>query len=494
MELTPILAELGYNEPRSFNGLLQVTADGGMPSVGESQKVRGLWYAVAIWVRDAPGFGKILADWITDGRASVDVNRIDYARFHPHQLEEDFIYGRCYESAKKAYNPAVHPREPFETGRNIRRSPFHEREVELGGYFMEIGGWERAHGYAANDHLLAKYGDRVPERSNEWDARHFWRVSNAEHLALSEDCGIVNLSHFSIYEIAGPDRLALLEWLSVARIGGDANVGRGIYTHFLDDQGMVRSDVMVLRMADRCRIMTGADTGPRDLSYLRRTAADRGLKVTITDLSDDWVTIGVWGPECPRPLAGAGGKSRRSGRQGPALRRLPARPHRRQGCHRLSHLLCRRTGVRAAHAIQRRAGGLGRAARRRADGCGDRDLCLQPTAGKVDAGTEFGPEHRIQPARGRPGAAQGQGGRFPRQGQAPGIQGPPASAGPAVHAGHDRQHRRPGRRPLSGRHPADPRPRNGREADRQPGPAVLHHLDRLWPQRRAHHHDGLSAA
>ena len=296
MELTPILAELGYNEPRSFNGLLQVTADGGMPSVGESQKVRGLWYAVAIWVRDAPGFGKILADWITDGRASVDVNRIDYARFHPHQLEEDFIYGRCYESAKKAYNPAVHPREPFETGRNIRRSPFHEREVELGGYFMEIGGWERAHGYAANDHLLAKYGDRVPERPNEWDARHFWRVSNAEHLALSEDCGIVNLSHFSIYEIAGPDRLALLEWLSVARIGGDANVGRGIYTHFLDDQGMVRSDVMVLRMADRCRIMTGADTGPRDLSYLRRTAADRGLKVTITDLSDDWVTIGVWGP------------------------------------------------------------------------------------------------------------------------------------------------------------------------------------------------------
>jgi glycine/D-amino acid oxidase-like deaminating enzyme len=41
MELTPILAELGYDEKRSFNGLLQVTTDGG-PSIGESQKVRGL--------------------------------------------------------------------------------------------------------------------------------------------------------------------------------------------------------------------------------------------------------------------------------------------------------------------------------------------------------------------------------------------------------------------------------------------------------------------
>src|SRR6202008_249569 len=33
IELTPILGELGYNEGHSFNGLLQVTADGG-PSIG----------------------------------------------------------------------------------------------------------------------------------------------------------------------------------------------------------------------------------------------------------------------------------------------------------------------------------------------------------------------------------------------------------------------------------------------------------------------------
>ena len=76
----------------------------------------------------------------------------------------------------------------------VKRSPFYEREKELGGYFMELGGWERAHGYAANEHLLKKYGNRVPVRENEWDNRHFWRVSNAEHLAMSEDCGIVNLS------------------------------------------------------------------------------------------------------------------------------------------------------------------------------------------------------------------------------------------------------------------------------------------------------------
>ena len=38
---------------------------------------------------------------------------------------------------------------------------------------MELAGWERAHGYAANEHLLEKYADRVPVREHEWDNRHF---------------------------------------------------------------------------------------------------------------------------------------------------------------------------------------------------------------------------------------------------------------------------------------------------------------------------------
>ncbi len=301
IELTPILAELGYDERRSFNGLLQVTTDGG-PSIGESQKVRGLWYAVAIWVKDAPGMAKLVADWMTDGRTAIDHHQIDYARFYPHQMKDEYIHDRCTETAMKIYNPAVHPREPFSKGRNVRRSPFWEREKELGGYFMELGGWERAHGYAANEHLLEKYGNRVPVRRNEWDSRHFWRVSNAEHLALSEDCGIINLSHFAIYDVEGPDHVALMEWLCAARIGGDANIGKGIYTHFLDDEGMVRADLTVIRMADRCRVIDGADAGPRDFDYMKRMAQDKGFNVNVTDVTEKYVTIGIWGPNARTTL------------------------------------------------------------------------------------------------------------------------------------------------------------------------------------------------
>ncbi|MGB3415884.1 MAG: FAD-dependent oxidoreductase [Mesorhizobium sp.] len=301
MELTPILGELGYNESHSFNGLLQVTTDGG-PSMGESQKVRGLWYAVGIWVKDGPGMGKLIADWMTDGRTAIDHHAIDYARFNPHQMNEQHIWDRCTETAMKVYNPAVHPREPFSKGRNVRRSPFYEREKELGGHFMELGGWERAHGYAANEHLLKEYGERVPVRPNEWDNRHFWRVSNAEHLKLSEDCGIINLSHFYIFDVEGPDHVALMEWLCAAKIGGDANVGKGIYTHFLDDEGMVRADLTVIRMADRCRVIDGADAGPRDFNYVKRVAEDKGFDVTVTDVTEKYITIGIWGPNARTTL------------------------------------------------------------------------------------------------------------------------------------------------------------------------------------------------
>ncbi|RCK20748.1 GcvT family protein [Thalassospira lucentensis] len=301
MELTPILTELGFNESHSFNGLLQSSADGG-PAMGESQKLRGLWYAVGIWIKDGPGMGKLIADWMTDGRTHVDHHAIDFARYNEFQLDEKYIYDRCYETAKKIYNPPVHPREPFANARGIRRSPFYEREVELGGYFMELGGWERAHGYASNEHLLEKYADRVPVRENEWDTRHFWRVSNAEQLAMSDDCGIINLSHFHMTEIEGPDHVELMEWLCAAKVGGDANIGKGIYTHMLDEEGNVRADFTMFRMEDRCRLVNGADAGPRDLIHMRRVAMDKGLAVTITDVTEKFTTIGIWGPNARENL------------------------------------------------------------------------------------------------------------------------------------------------------------------------------------------------
>ncbi len=302
IELTPILGELGWDEKRSFNGLLQVTADGG-PSIGESPDIRGLWYAESVWVKDAPGIGKILAEMMTDGVTEMDIHSIDVARYYPIQKTPSYIHDRCYETAFKIYNPSVHSREPYSKGRNLRRSPFWSREQELGGYFMELAGWERAHGYAANEHLLEKYADQVPVRKNEWDNRHFWRVSNAEHLAMSENAGMINLSHFAVYDVTGADAETLMEYVCVAKVGGDTAIGKGIYTHFLDHLGGIRADLTVIRLAtDRYRVIDGADAGHRDYIWLKRMAEDRDWNVYIEDRSDHLACLGLWGPDARKIL------------------------------------------------------------------------------------------------------------------------------------------------------------------------------------------------
>ncbi len=302
MELTPILGELGWDEKQSFNGLLQVTADGG-PSIGESPDVRGLWYAEAVWVKDGPGIAKVLVDMMTDTHTEVDHHGIDVARYYPIQKTPTYIHDRCYETAFKIYNPAVHNREPYTKGRNLRRSPFWAREQELGGYFMELAGWERAHGYASNEDLLEKYDDKVPVRENEWDNRHFWRVSNAEHLAMSDNAGMINLSHFAVYDVSGPDSEALMEYACVAKVGGTTAVGKGIYTHFLDHKGGVRADLTVLRLdVDKYRVIDGADAGNRDYIWLKRMAEDHDWKVYIEDRSDHLACLGLWGPNARKML------------------------------------------------------------------------------------------------------------------------------------------------------------------------------------------------
>lgn len=301
-QLVPILGELDWDSQNSFNGLLSITPDSGS-LVGEAPQVKGLWMGESVWIKDAPGVAKILTDWITHGRPELDPHSMDIARFYPVQTIPGYACERGYESAQKIYTPPVHPREPYQTGRGIRRSPFYLREVELGGYFMEAGGWERAHGYQANEQRLKDYLAQVPERANEWDARHFWRVSNAEHLALSDHVGMINLSHFAIFDIDGTDAESLMEYLSVAKVGGNTPEGKGVYTHFLDHEGGIRSDITLIRLGEQqYRVVSGGDTGARDLMWIKRTRDNHHYQAQIRDRTDDLAALGVWGPKARETL------------------------------------------------------------------------------------------------------------------------------------------------------------------------------------------------
>ena len=184
-------------------------------------------------------------------------------------------------------------------------SPFYEREKELGGYFdNEVAGWERALAYESNREKLHDFLKEVPVRENEWDRRHVpYEIANAEHLAMTESAGMINLSHFAIIDVEGPDAECMLEYLSLAKVGGNTPEGRIIYTNFLDGKGGVHADLTISRLGtDRYRVITGGADGNRDWVTLRNYRDDNGLKAVIDIRTHDIATLGLWGPEAKNAL------------------------------------------------------------------------------------------------------------------------------------------------------------------------------------------------
>jgi glycine cleavage system aminomethyltransferase T/glycine/D-amino acid oxidase-like deaminating enzyme len=296
LELMPFLgeAEMRYG----INGLLSLTPDA-MPLVGETE-VNGVWSCAAIWIKEGPGTGRAIAEWMTQGYPEIDPHASDVARFYDSQRTEEHILARCSEHFNKTYG-IVHPREQWETRRGLRTSPFHSKTTELGAVYFEAGNWERPHWYESNAPLVEKYADRIPERPHEWDARWWSPIQNAEHLAMRDGVGMVDVTAFAIFEISGPGVVDYIEKMTVNKC--DLAVGRSIYTPLLTEEGGFRADLTLIRLdEDRYRIISGGFDGPRDSHWFRRYLPEDG-SVTFEDRSSDICTVGLWGPKAREVMA-----------------------------------------------------------------------------------------------------------------------------------------------------------------------------------------------
>ena len=293
LELMPELlgseqAEIRY----AINGLLSLTPDTS-PILGESPEVRGVWSAAAVWVKEGPGVGRLVAEWMTDGTPEIDAHHSDIARFYPHQLAKTHIRARTSEGFNKTYG-IVHPAEQWARNRNVRLAPMHASETELGAFFYETAGWERPQWYAANESLLGEYGDAVMPREAEWDARWWSPIINAEHLAMRDRAGYVDLSAFTIFDIAGHGALDTVQRVAVAQM--NVAPGKVVYTPIIDQRGGFRADLTIMRLADdRFRVVTGGLHGAADMKWFGDQLPGDG-SATLTDQTSAFTTIGLWGP------------------------------------------------------------------------------------------------------------------------------------------------------------------------------------------------------
>ena len=293
LELMPdLLGDEKVGIRYAINGLISMTPDG-HPLLGPAPEVDGLWSAAASWIKEGPGVGRAVAEWMSGQVPSVDVDEANIARFYPSQRTVAHVQARAREGFNKMYG-IVHPAEQWESGRPVRVSPVYDRERELGAVFFETAGWERPHWYASNEALLERYAGRLMPRDAEWDARWWSPVINAEHLAMRDACALVNLSAFAIFDVTGPSALDVVQSLAVAQL--DVAPGRVVYTSLLDERGGFKADLTIMRLGpERFRVVTGGATGMADLAWFAGHLPADGT-AALADLTSAQATLGLWGP------------------------------------------------------------------------------------------------------------------------------------------------------------------------------------------------------
>lgn len=281
---TLVPALRGTDIDTGFNGVFSFTPDG-MPVLGEARTLRGFWLAEAVWVTHSAGVAKAVAEWMVDGRPSLDVHECDLTRFEEAQRSPAYVRERGAQQFVEVYD-VLHPLQPMEQPRPLRVSPFHARQEQLGAYFLEGGGWERPHWYEANAHLTE--GLELPER-DAWSARHWSPIAAAEARATREKVALYDMTPLRRLEVTGPGALAFLDRMTSNNLR--KKPGAVTYTLLLDHTGRIRSDLTVARLASD-RFQVGANS-PADLDWLLRHAPDG---VHIRDITSGTCCVGVWGP------------------------------------------------------------------------------------------------------------------------------------------------------------------------------------------------------
>jgi glycine cleavage system aminomethyltransferase T/glycine/D-amino acid oxidase-like deaminating enzyme len=264
------------------------------PLVGPMPGVPGLYFAAGLSLNGfggAGGIGKSLAELISQGETELDLYGYRPWRFGP--VHRDVRYAA--ELGRESYRYYYFLRYPFdadEWGRPKRTSALHTRLQDLGAVFGAKHGWERPEHFEPGRPWRRAGAD---QRAFGWTKPPWFDRLAEEHRAFRERAGIIDMSSFGKFEVAGPGALPLLE--RCAGNAMDRPTGSVIYTQLLEKSGGVAADVTVTRLADeRFRVVTGAGYVNSDLGWLRMQVREGDSRVDIRETTEELSVIGMWGP------------------------------------------------------------------------------------------------------------------------------------------------------------------------------------------------------
>ena len=291
----PALASSGFE--RFVNGPESFTPDNNF-LMGETPELRGLFVAAgfnSVGIASAGGAGRYLAEWIIDGHMPIDLWSVDVRRFGAYANNTAFLRERSAEILGLHYQMAW-PNREFETARNIRLSPLHDRLAAQGASFGVKAGWERPNWFARDG--------MVPVIEYSFGRQNWFECHAAEHRAARESVAVFDQTGFGKLELRGRDALAVLQRLCGNNI--DVPVGHVVYTGMFNARGGFESDLTVIRTgAESFLLITGTSQATHDADWIARNLAP-GEQAELRDVTLASSVIGVMGPRSRELLARLG--------------------------------------------------------------------------------------------------------------------------------------------------------------------------------------------
>ncbi len=283
----PVIKDLGIKTffcgPESFTADLQ-------PIVGEAPELKNYFVAAglnSVGIIAGPGLGRVMAQWIMNGRPDVDITGFNIDRLHTYQNNPEYRKHRTVESLGMVYQ-CHYPYQSMQTARGAKKSAFYDRLADQGAYFRDVSGWEGADWFAPQGH------EAKIER-HSWGKDHWFAYWEAEHLAARENVVLMDMSFMSKFMVQGRDAGNVLDYISANDIDGSAN--RITYTPWLNEDGRLEADLTVAKLENEKYLVVVTDTMHRHAERWLKQHIPDDAHAFVTDMTAAYAQLNIQGPK-----------------------------------------------------------------------------------------------------------------------------------------------------------------------------------------------------
>jgi dimethylglycine dehydrogenase len=236
------------------------------------------------------GLGKLAAEWIVEGEPVLDMFNWDMARFG-HWVDKAFTRARVED--QYAHRFKIHfPTEERAAGRPVRCRPAYAMQKEMGAVFGLNYGWEHPLWFAETG--------EPNEETYGFTRQNWFGPVGREARMLRDRAGIIDISNFAKYRVAGPGAEAWLNALFANRM--PVRVGRSCLTPLIGARGGIAGDFTVTRLGEQEFWVIGSGMAERfHQRFFRAIPLPEGT--TFESLTDSTCGFNVAGPKA-RDLLG----------------------------------------------------------------------------------------------------------------------------------------------------------------------------------------------